>query len=440
MTSASRARRAAGWTAVAVVAGVLVAGAVSVAGAVASAQTMDVQRPRTLAVGAPAVGVRVDRVDAARTGRSRTVLPAGGVRVEWKTPLGVAVDAPPLVDGAGNIVVVGTRGEVVSLAGDGSERWRLSTGAIQPGPGALLSDGTLVFVDAAGEAVAVRDGAVRWRVHFGRGDAAHPAPVPTDDGGIVVATTRDLALLDADGHERARTTLPESTTVPLVAALGKIVAITTSGVVWTWSPGAVEPARVGSFGGPVDDGAGLADDHTLIAVTAGHAHLSALDLVRGTTSTRAVVPAGLWLGPPTLLGDTVFLALLGPTTELAVGIDGAGNDVLRAPIATRLAPLVPLADGGAPPLVALPHTPSIVDSSGTLAFATTDGTIGVVNGGVVSTLPDACAAAPGPRGAAAPTAGLAPSRPGAFVAACRAGTLLSFRGLAATGDPATPHL
>lgn len=420
---------------------VVAAAAVAIgAGAAASAQTIDTQRPRTLTVGAPAVGARVDRLDTARTGRARTGLPVGGIRVEWKASLGVSVDAPPLVDGAGNLLLVGTRGEVVSIAGDGSERWRLSTGAMQPGPGALLADGTLVFVDAAGEAIAVRDATVRWRVHFGRGDAAHPAPVPLDDGGIVVATTRDLALLDAEGHERARTTLPEPTAVPLVAALGKIVAITASGVVWTWTPGAVEATRVGSFGGPVDDGAGLSDDHTLLAVTAGHAHLTAVDLVRGTTTTRAVVPAGLWLGPPALLGDTAFLTLLGPTSELAVGVDGAGNDVLRAPLVTRLAPLPLLADGGVAPLVALPHTPPIVDGAGTLVFATTDGTVGVVANGVVSTLPDTCPPAPGARGAAAPTAGLAPSRPGAFVAACRAGTLVSFRGLAVAGDPATPHL
>jgi hypothetical protein len=410
-----------------------------VAGAIASAQTMDVQRPRTFVVGAPASGVRVERLDAARTGRSRTALPAGSVRVEWRASLGVPTEWSPLVDASGNLLIIGNRGEIVSTTSDGDERWRLATGALQPGPGALLSDGTLVFADAAGEAVAVRDGAVRWRARFGRSDAARPAPVPLDDGGVVVATTHDLAAFDAEGHERARTTLPEATAFPLVAALGRIVAVTASGVVWTWSPGAPEPTRVGSFGGPIDDGAGLADDHTLVAITSGHAHLTAVDLVRGTTTTRAALPAGLWLGPPAFRGDTAFVLLLGPTSELAVAVDAAGNETMRIPLVTR--PPLMGADGGVAALVALPHTAPIVDLAGTVAFATTDGAVGVVAGGIVDILPDACPPAPGARGAAAPTAGLVPSRPGAFVAACRSGTLLSLRGSTATsGEPAPPHL
>jgi hypothetical protein len=407
----------------------IAAGAIA-AGAVASAQTMDVQRPRTLVVGGPSTGVRVERLDAARSGRTRTALPAGGVRVEWRAALGVPTEWSPLVDAAGNLLVIGARGEIVSTTAEGEERWRLSTGAMQPGPGALLSDGTLVFADAAGEAVAVRDGAVRWRARFGRSDSARPAPVPLDDGGVVVATTQDLAALDADGHERARTTLPEPTAVPLVAALGRIVAVTTSGVVWTWVPGAAEPTRVGSFGGPIDDGAGLADDHTLVAVTSGHTHLSAVDLVRGTTTVRAALPAGMWLGPAALRGDSAFLLLLGPTSELAVAVDASGNETMRVPLVTR--PPLLGADGGVAPLAALPHTPPIVDAAGTLAFATTDGAVGVVAGGIVDILPDACPPAPGARGTTAPTAGLVPSRAGAFVAACRGGTLLSLRGSAAS--------
>lgn len=410
------------------------AGAIAAA---ASGQTMDVQRPRTLIVGASATGVRVEGLDAARSGRARTALPTGGVRVEWRASLGVPTEWSPLVDSAGNLLVVGARGEIVSTTADGDERWRLSTGAMQPGPGALLSDGTLVFVDAAGEAVAVRDGAVRWRVRFGRSDGAHPAPVPLDDGGVVVATAYDLAALDSTGRERARTTLPEPTQQPLVGALGRIVAITASGVIWSWSPGAAEPTRIGSFGGPIDDAAGLVDDHTLLAVTSGRTRLAAVDLVRGTTIVRASLPAGLWLGPAALRGDDAFLLLLGSTTELAVALDSSGTETMRVALVTR--PALLGADGGIATLVAPPHTAPVVDGAGTMAFATTDGAVGVVAGGVVDILPDACPPA-GARGSAAPTAGLVPTRPGAFVAACRSGTLLSLRGPSASGEPAAPHL
>jgi outer membrane protein assembly factor BamB len=409
----------------------------------AAAQSFDVQRPRTLVIGTPAGGARADRLDAARSGLTRSALPTSSLRTEWRTPVGALLERAPLVDASGGTVVVGTRGEVVALARDGSERWRVSTSAMQPGPPVLLSDDTVVFVDAAGEAVAVRDGALRWRVRFGRPDAAHPAPVPLDDGGVVVATTHEMAALDADGNERARATIPEPTATPLVSALGKVVAVTTSGAVWTWAPGAPEAARVGSFGSPIDGGAVLADARTLLAVTAGQQHLAALDLVRGTTATRAVSPAALWMGPPAARGGVAYLLALGPTSELAMALDASGAELARALLATRPPPIS--IDGGAATLVTAPHTGPIVDAAGTVAFATTDGNLGVVAGmtsagGSVELLSDACPAplsAGGSARAVAPVVGLAPLGAGAFVAACHGGTVLAVRGAAGGGERAS---
>jgi hypothetical protein len=417
-----------GALAVAAVSTVCAVGAIAVR---APAQTLDVQRPRTLVVGTPTsgAGARADRVDAARTGSTRTTLPTGGLRTEWRTSLGVPLEAAPLVDVHGTTYVVGTRGEVVAVARDGSERWRLSTGSAQPGPAALLSDDTLVFVDGAGEAVALREGVVRWRVRFGRNDVSHPAPLPLDDGGAVVATTRELTALDAEGRERARTTLPEPTTAPLVAALGKVVAVTSSGAVWTWAPGAAEVTRVACFGGPVEDGAALADDRTLVAITAGRSHLTAVDLVRGTTTTRAVAPTGLWLGPPATRGGTAYLLLLAPTSDLLLGVDASGAETMRALLVTHPPPVA--ADGGAAPLVAGAHTAPLVDAAGTLAFATPEGAIGVVARGVVDLLADSCPASGGAGASrAAPVVAMAPLAPGTFVAACRSGTVVAVRGSA----------
>ena len=417
--------------------------ALAAAAAGAGAQTADVQRPRTLVIGTPAGGARTDRVDAARSGRSGTPLPlaeGGGLRIEWRAALGASVDVAPVVDAHGTTYVAGTRGEVVAVARDGSEKWRVSTGAIQPSAPALLSDDSLVFADAAGEAVAVREGALRWRVRFGRADPARttpPAPVALDDGGVVVATSRDLAVLDAEGHERARTTLPEPTTFPLVSALGKVVAVTATGAVWTWTPGASEVTRVASFGGPIDDGAALADEHTLLAVASGRQHLVAVDLIRGTTTTRAITPTGLWLGPPSVAAGTAHLLLQAPTSELALAVDASGAETSRALLTTHPPPLS--TDGGAAQLVALPHTPLLVDAAGTLAFATAEGGVGVVSGGVVDVVADVCPPAPGPRGAVAATAALAPLGAGAFVAVCRSGTLLAVRS-GGTGEKPTPHL
>jgi hypothetical protein len=400
----------------------------------APGQMVDIPRPRTLTVGTPAGGARTERVDCARTGRARTALPSSGLHTEWRTPLGTLVEHGPLVDARSNIYVVGTRGDVIALGRDGAERWRLATGAAQPGPATLLADDTLAFVDASGEAIAVRDAAVKWRVRFGRSAVTHPAPLPLDDGGVVVATTHDLTVLDltvldAEGHERARTTLREPTTLPLVAARGQVIAVTTSGAVWSWAPGSAEPMRIASFGSPVDGGAALADDHTLVAVTAGQIHLTAVDLLLRATTTRAVVSTGMLFGPPAARQSTTYLVLVTPTSELAIAIDASGVERFRVLLASHPPPVG--ADGGPsmPPIA--PHTAPLVDRAGALAFATAEGSIGVTNGAVVELLGEKCEP---PVGGASrgtpPVAGLAPLEDGALVAVCHAGAVVAIQGRA----------
>ena len=403
----------------------------------AVAQTLDVGRPRTLVVGTPG-GARTARVDGARTGRSRDPLPASSLRVQWQTPTGAPLDGIPVVDASRTAYVVGARGEVVAVDRDGGERWRVSTGAVQPGPAALLSDDTLVFADALGEAVAVRNGAVRWRVRFGRGDASHPAPLALEDGGVIVATAHDLAALDVDGQTRARTTLPEAAAGPLVAANvnggPRVVAIGSSGTAWSWAPGAAEPDRAGSFGGPIEGGAVLENARTLVAVTSGGTQFTALDLVRGTATTRMQAQSGaLWLGPPAALAGSLFLTLLAPTAELLVAVDSTGTETLRVHLVSR-APLF-AADGGVSPVVSLPHAAPLVDASGTVAFASTDGTIGTATAaggdgggsGTVELLTGACSGARMTGGASDPgrVTGLAPLAPGVFIAACHGGMLVA---------------
>jgi hypothetical protein len=400
----------------------------SIGAAPAPGQTVEVSRPRTLIVGTPAGGARTDRLDGARTGRARTELPSSGLHAEWRTPLGTLVEHAPLVDERANIYVVGARGDVIALRRDGAEQWRVATGAAQPGPAAILADGTIVFADSAGDAIGVRDGAVRWRVRFGQaGAVAHPAPLPLDDGGVVVATTHELAALDAEGHERARITLPEPTVLPPVAARGQIIVVTASGTVWSWAPGAAEPVRVASFGAPVEAGAALADDHTLVAVTAGEVHLTAVDLSRAATSTRAIAPAGLLLGPPTVHQGTTYLALVTPTGELAVAIDASGAERFRTLLASH--PPSVAADGGISMPVVGPHTPLLVDRSGALAFATADGSIGVTRGTIVELLGEKCEPPVGGISRVTPpVAGLAPLEDNAFVVACHAGAIIAIRG------------
>jgi hypothetical protein len=393
--------------------GLLLAGA-------AAAQTLETRRARTLVVGTPNGGARVDRVTRGRTGQSQDALPAASLRIQWQTPfLGMGIEQAPLVDPAGTTLVVGAQGDVVAIGRDGAQLWQAATAAIQPGPAALLSDGSMVFATGSGDAVAVREGRLRWRSRFGRADAAHPAPLPLEDGGVVVATGRDLAVLDADGNERARATLPESATAPLVSALGRVVIVASSGTVYAWALGG-EPARVGSFGSSVDQGAALVDDHTLVAVTSAHTHLTAVDLTNGSMTTRAIAASSLWLGPPTTQGGVAHLLAMTQTSDLLVGLDAAGSEVGRALLGTRPVLLGP--DGGPAALVAPPHVPPIVDRAGVVAFATNQG-VGVASGATVEFVADVCPVAS--NGAAA---GLAPLGAGAFVLACRAGSLVALNG------------
>lgn len=405
----------------------------------AGAQTLDTERPRTIVVGAPPGGSRADRLDAARAGRSATAFPAGRPRVAWQAQLGVPLERAPLVDARGGAYVIGTHGELLALSRDGAERWRVTTGGARAGAAALLSDDTVVFVDAAGEAVAVRGGRVRWRFSIGPAEGMGPAPLPLDDGGVVVATPQVLVALDADGNERARASLPEAASAPLLSALGKVVAVTVSGAVWTWAPGSSELTRAGSFGANPDVGAVLADGHTLLAVVGGGTRLAALDLVRHATTTRAIAQGATWLGLPAVGRGTAYVLALGPVSELAVALDPSGRELGRLVLARYPAAA---GDAGAPVASPARRLPLLVDPAGTVAFATAEGGVGVAvamasGGATVDVLTDVC---PPPRGGATAwagpaVAGLAPLVAGTFLAACAAGSVTA---VTAPGPPGEP--
>jgi outer membrane protein assembly factor BamB len=413
----------------------------------ARAQRVDPERPRTFVVGLPA-GARMDRVDGARTGRSLT-LPRSALFVGWRVALGTYVDRGPVVDARGGSYVVSIRGEVIALGADGVERWRVATGAGQPGPAVLLSDDTVVFADASGQAVAVRDGAVRWRLRFGAADVDAPSPLPLEDGGVVVATTRELALVDSEGNERAHARLPEPVMGPLLWSAGRVIAVATGGSVWRWTPGTAQPERVGAFGAPIDSGAALADDRTLIAVAPRDSTLRTLDLTHGgTTALRATSSRGQWRGPPAVVDGLALLIAFGSGGEQAVAIDASGEEIERATLATRGSPgpQASVDAGGPQPLVAGP-TPPLVDASGTLAFATSNGAVGValfapsasnrsLDGATpvtVEVVPDVCplafamttgASTSAPRA----VAGLAALPGKRILAVCRSGAVLALTG------------
>jgi hypothetical protein len=412
------------------------------AAAAARAQSFDVEHPQTIVAGTPP-GARAERGDAARTGLAASPLPAGPLRIAWAAYAGDLVEHGPLVDGRGDVYVLGAHGAIVALGPDGGDLWRIAADGARPGPGALLSDGTLVYVTAGGEAIAVRGGRVRWRARVEATDSAGPAPLPLADGGVVVATPYALVALDRDGAERARARLDEPAGSPLLSALGDVIVVGASGQVWAWRPGAVEARRAGDLGPGLEGSAALADDHTVVAVVAGGGQLAALDLRSRERSVRATAVVGVWRGSPAMLGSTAYVIAESGETEAVVGIDPAGRELGRVPLSRR----PPRVDGDAPVGTAATATsrraaPLLVDRAGTVAFGTREGALGVVVGlgsdasgspgasaaGHATTtiqLPELCGAPGRPAGPVAPVAGLAPAPGGRLVATCATGTILA---------------
>jgi len=361
----------------------MVAGMALVFGAAASAQRVEPGRARTVVVGASRALSPTDRVDARRSGFSRTMLPTAALRTTFRHSFEQVIEHAPLVLDDGSIAVVVNRSELVILSGDRTPRSVPSLGGGSLGPPTALADGTIVAVNSAGEAVGVRQGTVRFRTRLGgeRSLAGHVSPLSLDDGGVVVATSTELTALDAEGSPRSRAAIPEPLATPLLAALGKVIAVSASGAVYGWIPGQ-EAQKLGTFGAPIDGSAVLAGPATLLAVVDG-SRLAAMDLAHGTVVTRSSVQAGVYLGPPAMRGErgergeVAHLLSMSPGRTLLVSIDAAGQELGRQPVST-FAPMA-LADGGQFTLVAPAHAGVLVDAAGTVAFATPEGYIGVAS-------------------------------------------------------------
>lgn len=389
----------------------------------AEAQRVDPRRPSTVVVGAPPGASPMGRVDGARSGRTKTQLPAGTLRIAWQKATGLTLDQPALSGEGGMLAVVSVRGDVSFIDESGEERATVKGTGGQSGPAVMTSDGTVVFATNAGDIVGVRrsQNQPRFVVRVGGLGQPRAAPLSLDDGGAVVATASELVMIDSEGNVRSRVTLPEAPSSPLIAAGDKIVAISGAGTVFGWTPGR-EALRLGSFGGPVDGGATLTEGGTLLAVTGGN-RLVELDLTRGQRSTRAIETNGVFLGPPANrtadAGASIATVLaLTPNRGFVVALDSSGQEILRAPIAT-LTPTV-LPDGGTAAVVAPPHTGPIVDRRGAVAFATTDGRVGVVGpDGAVDTLGETFCAKTSRFG----ILGITPTGPGSFVVSCDGGAL-----------------
>ena len=408
--------------------------------AVAYAQRIDPRVSTTLTIGRASGPAPTVRQDARRDGLSKDAFPRGPLKVAWRYATGGGqIEQPPVVSSEA-IVVVTTHGDVVWVPPDAGEghpelaRQGIGIAATSSSPPAMLADGTIVVVGGSGEAVAVgvTKNGLRFRTQLSGGaigdDLDAIAPLALDDGGVAVATSSEIALLDSAGNVRQRAPLPEYLVGPLMASGGRIYAVARSGVVYAWSTGSsggasgLDVSRVGSFQqsprSRIHGGATMASDTLLVAVV-DDARLMTLDVRQGLAVPLATFQGGGFLGPIAYRRGVSYALAAVPGHTFVVGVDAAGQEVLRVPVASST---VAGSDGGAPVYTPPPHVPVLVDETGTIAFAAPEGALGVVDpAGVASTLDGVCVRPlRGGRGVTSLVSG----GPGAILATCVNGTVV----------------
>ncbi len=376
----------------------------------ALADALDPSIPHVVVVGAPKGAAPSERVDANRTGRSKTKLPSRPKETFRKTlPSGSSY--APLVDGQGNLTFALTTSLVLRWSSEGKEQWRVqlpSAGASAvtvAAPPVLLSSGNVAVVNSLGELVGISpSGSVRYSTPLGVSTSAGirdggVSPLALDDGGLAIASGSFLLEVAADGSIRARAKLDDTAVGALIPGPEGTLVTTASGAVYSFKPPGA-PRKIGTFAGNVRKGAVRADDRTLLAVVDGR-RIVAMDIASGSTSTRAT--AGLLLGgfdSPVAVGSNQT-AFTGAFAGLVMSFDSSGNEKLRVSIdpslglspdagapAASVSPYPPQpypgglspfgAAGTFPTMDMRPSPPVIVDSDGRVAFVRASGRAGIV--------------------------------------------------------------
>jgi hypothetical protein len=133
--------------------------------------------------------------------------------------------------------------------------------------------------------------------------------------------------------------------------------------------------------------------------------------------------------------------LASPHGDFVVAVDSSGKELGRSLVAPRAKSAAMDAGSPATPS-ATPHPPMLVDGQGTVVFATPGGDVGTISRLVnlradgsaagpatVELLSQACSSgAPSWGRTDAAVTGLAPLSPGAFVAVCRSGMVVTIKG------------
>ena len=378
----------------------------------ASAERLDPTVPVRWMVGHPGGYSSMQRIDAARSGRSRVPFPRDPV-VLFRVRLPAPLAAPLVVDAHGKFVVATIEGRITELDDGGRLEWStLLDGAVSQSP-VITVDGTRVAVTDGGQVVGLGpDGHERFQARVGGGGRS--ATLATDDDAVIVASATRLARFGPRGELQTTVETGEPV-VSLVGAASPTYAATESGDVfeWTHSTGLRQVADLG--GHPTSDLVELGR-WSLLAVVRD-VGLVEVDVRDGTRVVRATAAPDAFLGAPIVTPSGELRA----TTRagFVLGYQG-GRETLRLSVGRGTAAVPGTSVSGAGPLI---------DPAGVMGFATTDGSAGVV-------LPSNEVHAVRIDGCGAPL-GVALAGPSRLAVACASGEIVVLAERPATGAPAS---
>ena len=374
----------------------------------AEADLVDPNLPVSITIGHPPGFSPMARVDSRRTGRVEALPDAP--KQKWHRRVRGGMSLPVAIDQDGAIIVAAAVAEMVQVKPDGSEQWHrrlgMSVASTQP---VIMADGTRVVLTALGQAWGFGpQGEARFKTSLATlGTDPRTSPLPREDGTLVVGVGTHLVTLDRQGTIVSHEDLGERVVGAILEGGNEVIATTETGAVFRWaSP--MAPRRVGTFRGMIREGAAMAPDGSLQAVV-DMQRLVSMDTRTGATSTRLNV-YGLE-GPPTI-GEQSLIHI-STTSGSLLSVSPAGEERR-----VKLIPSLPAADAdaGVPVVAYAPASPAvIVDDKGRIAFARTDGRVGVVSPeGQVRYAPK--------RGCGTPVS-ILPAGKGSFLVACRTGDL-----------------
>lgn len=378
----------------------------------ASAERLDPTVPIRWMVGHPGGYSAMQRIDAARSGRSRVPFPRDPV-VLFRVRLPAPLAAPLVVDAHGKLVVATTDGRITELDDGGRLEWStLLDGTVSQSP-VIAVDGTRVAVTDGGQVVGLApDGHERFRARVGGGGRS--AALATDDDSVVVASATRLARFGPHGELQATVETSEPV-VSLVGGATPTYAATESGDVfaWTHSTGLRQVADLG--GHPTSDLVQLGR-WALLAVVRD-VGLVEVDVRDGTRVVRASAAPDAFLGAPivTPIGELRAMTRGG----FVLGYQG-GREALRLSLGRGGGAVVGTSVSGAGPLI---------DPAGVMGFAAAEGSAGVV-------LPSNEVHAVRIDGCGTPL-GVASAGPARLAVACASGEVVVLAERPATGAPAS---